>query len=427
MKFRKTGSKYVTIKAGPVAFKGCVRNALYIMACGLGGYAGYRGIKHFFDNLKSKNSKEGSAGDNEVIRGCRTIAPVILTHGDIRAMPNVDFDCWQLIGKLISIEEIAILYCEPGLGKSVMAHQIACDIASGDISLIAPDDQGTHEPQTVLYYDVEMTEYDYQRRYAVCNAPDNLNILLGFYFASEEEWLKDLETRTSSVNGNVFIVLDNLTGAFKSLSAEGMRSFLNVRLKKVQERAKKRGCHITFLIVAHTTKEGILAGVANLQNFGTTILHIKPYDENHIELTVEKSRNYGNEIGGKSYLELKSEEGHKHFEFVRELAKTDDTTSVAAARSATSQRDPKYPALSDEQILGIYDRVRKIKHTGEKKCDIAKEFGIPDSYISRYMQKASKILKDREQLQQDAPSDNTEITKPICSNAVIVENQRNNK
>lgn len=326
---------------------------------------------------------------------------VISQHHD-----HIDYDKRQLVGKLIGLEDICIIYSKGGLGKSVLAFQAANDIALGIRSAIQPDDQGEHHPQTVLYCDAEMREGDYERRYPNFNQPERLQILRGFYFNNENEWLDDIEKRIFEIGVDITVCLDNITGAFQMMNAEQMRYFMVVRLSQIQKKAESKGFHVTFIVLAHTTKEGILAGTSNFQNFATTIIHLKPGpDENYNEIEIDKCRNYG-EMMGKRFLLRRSEVGMKHFELECELdAPPSPTAQLKAPVQPVKPVTPKglkYPRLTETQV----EEMRKRVDAGEQKKAVAAVYGIPDSYIDRYLEGKTKPVHD-----SDNMGDNKEETE----------------
>jgi KaiC/GvpD/RAD55 family RecA-like ATPase len=69
----------------------------------------------------------------------------------------------MLFGEFWRESELAILFADPGAGKSVLAMQIAESIADGHE--IAPF-QMTAQPQKVLYFDLDLTEQQFGMRYA---------------------------------------------------------------------------------------------------------------------------------------------------------------------------------------------------------------------------------------------------------------------
>lgn len=277
--------------------------------------------------------------------------------------PKEYYDKRQLVGKIIGIEDICIIYCETGVGKSVLAFQIANDIAIGKYSAIQPNDLGLHIPQPVLYSDCELKESDYYRRYPDYEQPANLHILRGFFFNEAQEWLEDIEKRIFEFSTDITVILDNITGAFRPLTSEEMRRFIEVGLGQLQKKAVAKGFYITFIIIAHTTKEGNLGGSMNFQNFATSIVHLLPgADDNHKILKIDKCRNYG-EIMGKRFLLRESEDGIKHLEFDSEIDADE------------SPKDAKAPVTKQERNLAEAREIKKFLDAGHTKIEAHAKFG----------------------------------------------------
>lgn len=204
----------------------------------------------------------------------------------------------QLLGKLIYSGDIAIVYGEFGTGKSTLALQIAEDIATGKRSqiLLEEDDQGLHKPQEVLYYDGEMDATDYNKIYGDYDVSSikNITLIRGFYFPSPKEWLEDLENRLATVKTNVTVFLDNLSCLTSAISGNVIREFFLNDLKRIQQDYSKQGVEVTFVFMAHTNKEGELAGSQNISNFGTNVIGLfKSENKDFIYMQTTKNRKYG--------------------------------------------------------------------------------------------------------------------------------------
>lgn len=74
----------------------------------------------------------------------------------------------QLFGPFWLMEETAILFAPPGVGKSVLATQIAESLARGvPFAPFAPRTGQEVPPQRVLYLDFEMDRTQFSQRYSV--------------------------------------------------------------------------------------------------------------------------------------------------------------------------------------------------------------------------------------------------------------------
>jgi RecA-family ATPase len=70
----------------------------------------------------------------------------------------------MLFGELWHEEEICILFADSNLGKSILAVQIADSISSGNK---IPGFAFNAEKQAVLYFDFEMSDKQFEKRYSI--------------------------------------------------------------------------------------------------------------------------------------------------------------------------------------------------------------------------------------------------------------------
>lgn len=86
-------------------------------------------------------------------------------------------------------------------------------------------------------------------------------------------------------------------------------------LKNLQETARLSGVHLTFIVIAHTNKQFVLAGSSNLSNFASTVIGLDEEDDDHVKMTIDKDRKYG-EMRHKAFRLLRKEtaDGNKYFE-----------------------------------------------------------------------------------------------------------------
>jgi predicted ATP-dependent serine protease len=163
--------------------------------------------------------------------------------------------------------EVCCLFADCNLGKSILAVQIANDIARTD---------------KVLYFDFELSDKQFQLRYSDENGnlftfPDNLyrvsidrdamdmNDLSNF----EDAIIKDIEDTITSTGAKVAII-DNLT--YLCLQAEKGDAAGSLMFKLM---ALKRKYGLSLLILSHTPKRPMtapitqndLAGSKRLMNF----------------------------------------------------------------------------------------------------------------------------------------------------------------
>lgn len=163
--------------------------------------------------------------------------------------------------------ETSCLFADSNVGKSILAVQIARDIARS---------------KKVLYFDFELCEHHFLRRYSddVTNKPYDfpknlfrvsLNFMMGTYTVEElpDKIMNNIEKSVKETGASI-IIIDNLTWiAYNSRSSQ-MASELMKRLS-----AMKAQYNLSMLILAHTPKRNMskpitqndLAGSRMLMNF----------------------------------------------------------------------------------------------------------------------------------------------------------------
>lgn len=156
--------------------------------------------------------------------------------------------------------EVCILFSDTNLGKSILAVQIANSISRGEY---IPGFKLEAEKQSVLYFDFELTEKQFQNRYSVdyenayqfddnllrveinpdSDIPDELTF---------EKFLSNsLETLIIERNSKV-LVIDNLT--YLRNETEKAKDALPL-MKELK--ALKNKYHLSLLILAHTPKRDL--------------------------------------------------------------------------------------------------------------------------------------------------------------------------
>lgn len=191
--------------------------------------------------------------------------PDILPHADV----------------LFQTNELTIFFGDTGKGKSIFAVSLANAISKG-ISFL--DLENKCEPLKVLYYDFELSDKQFEKRYTNENNEsyvfndnffiDNINLseidLTNKNILFDEHLIKKITADIKSIDANVLII-DNIT-FLSTFSAEDGQVAMRLmkQLKELKSEAK-----ISILVLAHTPKKyglgGIslpdLAGSKHLSNF----------------------------------------------------------------------------------------------------------------------------------------------------------------
>lgn len=164
--------------------------------------------------------------------------------------------------------EVGVLFSETNVGKSILAVQIANDITNG----ISSVNGNLVKRQKVLYFDYELSDKQFKRRYSTAKFDKN------FYRASprlEGIEMLDIENAIYDIIramevGYKAIIVDNIT--FLSNSIKDASNALSL-MKTLKANAAQYAC--SLLLIAHTPKrmqnrpitKADIAGSSNILNF----------------------------------------------------------------------------------------------------------------------------------------------------------------
>lgn len=289
-------------------------------------------------------------------------------------------DVQPLVGSYLCKEDVMGIVAETNQGKSILATQIAVELASGTPSAILPEDEKTVvKPQTVFLYDSEQTDSDMKQRYGQhgFSFPDSLFRISNCAFLNEEQLLNDVEKRVMGCTDDVLVVIDNKTSIIPALASEAMRSFI-LRLKSIQSLVKQTGHSATVIIVAHTskrngskTKIGVddIAGSANFGNLVSSIISLERSDvDDERRIRVVKSRKQ--KKNPKTIRVKQVEEPYLHFELIGQ----DLPSGQQVAKPSKGQPSIKYKDRPIEDLQKVVDFYKK-GVDGHGLMAVVKEFG----------------------------------------------------
>ncbi len=256
--------------------------------------------------------------------------------------------------------EVSCLFSDTNSGKSVLAVQIAAEVA---------------QTRRVLYCDFELSDKQFQSRYTdeqgnLHTFPDNfLRAEIDIDAASRSggvfSVIAEIERAADAADAKV-VIIDNISFLCNSLEKGEDAGLLVMRLIDMKRR---RG--LSMLLIAHTPKRMLtspltqndLAGSKRIINFMDSAFAIgrSATDEHLRYIKQVKVRNGAVEYGADSVLlcEMDTEGGWLHF---RDLGTVEERTQL---REQTDKEDDR-----------VNDAIRRMLDEGKTYREIAQALGI---------------------------------------------------
>jgi predicted ATP-dependent serine protease len=172
--------------------------------------------------------------------------------------------------------ELVFLFADSGIGKSILATQIAYEIAKGESECVGVES----EPQTVLYFDFELSDRQLARRYGNAKFPKSLirctiseNMDSDYFSMNVIDGIKDKLIDT----GAKVMILDNLSYLSTQTAEAEYAGIIMDGLTRL-----KREMKISIMVIAHTPKieewkplsKTNMAGSKILSNFADGVFAI---------------------------------------------------------------------------------------------------------------------------------------------------------
>ncbi len=198
-------------------------------------------------------------------------------------------DILKLYGDIWQSGELAFLYADTGVGKSIKAVQIA-DCLSRGVS-ITPYTRNENEPLTVLYYDYELSDRQFFKRYSNEKEEpykfaenfyiDNVDFIELYDKNPNKSFTEILfeKIRYDVENLKVqVLIIDNIT-YLHTQSTQDQNASLEI-MKFLTE--LKKEFNLSILVIAHTPKKtentpltiSDLSGSKHLSNFADSVFSI---------------------------------------------------------------------------------------------------------------------------------------------------------
>jgi RecA-family ATPase len=289
----------------------------------------------------------------------------------------------MLFGQLWYEEELCILFADTNMGKSILAVQIGNSISKGNpingFSLEAT-------PQTVLYFDFELSDKQFETRYSN-------NYTNPYHFDKNfirveinpdadvppstdfEEFLNQSVERTVIDTGAKVLIIDNLT--YLRSSTEAAKDALPLMK---QLKALKKRHNLSILVLAHTPKRDLskpinrndLQGSKMLINFCDSSFAIG-------ESFSDKNSRYIKQIKARNTEIIYDAENVANCEII----KPDNFLQFDFMGYGREVEHLRTPSDDDkEQRINI---ARKLRGQGKSNREIARQMNVSEGAIRKWL------------------------------------------
>lgn len=158
-------------------------------------------------------------------------------------------DLKMLFGNYLHLGEISVLAGRSGVGKSILAYQIAHCITTGESGL---NQQNECEPMKLLYYDFELSEPNIKKRFY--NYEPNSNFfrpnISEILIETDGVFNFDIVEKDIEMTGSKVVILDNISALSLKTTSEANETLQIMKSAKLLQMKKD----ITILLLAHTPK-----------------------------------------------------------------------------------------------------------------------------------------------------------------------------
>ena len=160
----------------------------------------------------------------------------------------------KLCGSLIYENEQTVLFAKQGLGKSILATQIAFAVSNGESldlgnGLILENEVGIVD---TIYFDFELSDTQNAKRIANAALPDNLHYIKvkrGYILESEPKKIFEQLKTAIKITGAKLVIIDNVSKISADLEkAENAKIFLDELWRLCRDH------YYTVILISHTPK-----------------------------------------------------------------------------------------------------------------------------------------------------------------------------
>ncbi|MBI5538935.1 MAG: AAA family ATPase [Bacteroidia bacterium] len=320
-------------------------------------------------------------GLNSVNIICKPIRNAAQRLFDAKNQPEVK----QLFSVIWHSNELHLMFADTGIGKSILAVALADAISKGR-GLLCLDNH--HEPLTVLYYDFELSDRQFRKRYS--DDIGNEYSFSNYFFIDTIDFTElDKQYPGRSFTGKLFnklqadieehqanvLIIDNLT-YLNGQSTQDTQVALDV-MRNLND--LKNDFDLSILVLAHTPKRSMsypitindLAGSKHLSNFADSVSTI------------------GKSVQGTNirYIkQLKSRSSEVVYDsnnvICCEIAKKDSLLTFTLLTFTTENEHLNFDPASQKEEQK--EAARELRREGKSVREISQQLGVPVTTIHRW-------------------------------------------
>ena len=322
---------------------------------------------------------------------------------DARNQPEVK----KIFSVIWQSNELHLLFADTGIGKSILAVALADAISKGYCFLNL---ENQHEPLTVLYYDFELSDRQFRKRYSDDNG-NEYTFSSNFFIDTidfieldkqypgislKSQLLLKLKTDIEEYKANV-LVIDNLT-YLNGQSTQDTQVALEV-MRSLNE--LKREYDLSILVLAHTPKRSLsfpitindLAGSKHLSNFADSVSTI------------------GKSIQGKNIRYIKQVKPSRSSEIIYdsdnviccEILKQESFLTFSHLSYSTENEHLTIDPTSQKEERK--EAARELRKQGKTVREISDQLSIPHATVHRWIKNVTENLSQMGQMGQNGTND----------------------
>lgn len=276
----------------------------------------------------------------------------------------------KLFGQFFHQGEITVLCGDTGVGKSILAIQIAKNISEGSSNgeMIKCESEGG----SVLYFDFELGDRQFSKRYPNTKFLNNLYRVDMNPESEEFSFSTDVISNDAKKTGTEIVIIDNISALIMQKTSVDQEVAMNL-MKGLKELQVKE--NLSILVLAHIPKiapfEPLtinhVGGSKAITNFADSVFFIA------------KSKK-GTEY---RYLKQVKTRNEKEIDGVVELKLTTENGLFFESIGITSEEEH----LQEKNSKELKEKAVRLKTEGKSDSEIAKELGIDRSTVFRWIKR----------------------------------------